>query len=206
MAAKKETAEQKLLKMMEASSGNPDSEKTQKKVAKKENFLTIIKTCNKIFIVGVILAALFLANEVKAGLDLMSKQINFSINPSMSNQNSDLKNIIPSIQRLSFYLANINRRNLFQPYEEEVGKEVVEAETDRMIVRKTKKFKLVGISWLDTIDSASAMIEDKEKATTYFLQKGEKLEDIIVKTIYADSVELGYKDEEIIIRYDKSQM
>ena len=118
------------------------------------------------------------------------------------------ESLIPKVQAVSYYASEVKRRNIFQPYEEKTTTGVVTTgiSKDSPIVRKTKNLRLVGISWLDTVESASAMIEDTEKNMTYFLKKGEKMGDIIVKTIYADSVALGYENEEIIIKYDKSKM
>ena len=79
---------------------------------------------------------------------------------------------------------------------------------NRRVAQETKNLRLVGISWLDTVETASVMIEDTEKEVTYFLKEGEKIgnSDIVIKTIYAESTKLGYEDEEIIITYDETKM
>ena len=206
MAENKETAEQKLLKMIEAG-GSSGASKTQKKVARKQGFLSALKLINKVLIIGVIALVVLLFNQVRSGMALMSKKVNIKAERVASRRGMNAQDLLPRTQRLSYYLASVKSRNIFQPYEEKDPVSVVEAENkSRTIVKKTEDLRLVGIAWLDTVDSASAMIEDINEQKTYFLQKEEMLRDIQVKTIYADSVELGYDDEEIIIRYDKSQL
>lgn len=210
MTAKtKESAEAKLLKMIEATSGGnaPDAVKTGKKVAKKKSVLTLIKNINRVLLIVFVVAVAFFVNEVRAGIVLMNQSVKISVNENSTKHAGEQSNFIPPIQRLSFYLASIKERNIFEPWvEPEVKNVVVVSEENRKIARKTSHLRLVGVSWLDSIESASVMIEDVNKQVTHFLKAGEKVDDIQVKTIYADSVELGYENEEIIIRYDKSQM
>ena len=52
---------------------------------------------------------------------------------------------------------------------------------------QTKDLKLVGISWLDSAESASAMIENTQSGVTYFLKSGEQINSVTVKQIFADS-------------------
>lgn len=207
MAAAKETAEQKLLKMIETSSSGEaeKASKTEKKVVKKQNILSLVKTVNKVMLVALIIAIAFLVLEVNSGLALMRTDIRFDAQSIGTVQGAASEDSMPQDRSVSYYLAGVDRRNIFQPYEAEIRAVAMNKE-NRAIVQKTGHLKLVGISWLETVESASVMLEDTAKKVTYFLQKGEKLDDIHVKTIYADSVELGYEDEEIIIRYDKSQM
>jgi len=66
VAKRKETAEQKLLKMIEASSGeNVAAAKTKQKVVKKRDALFLVKFSNSVLVLGVIAAILYLGYEVK---------------------------------------------------------------------------------------------------------------------------------------------
>ena len=206
--AKQETAEQKLLKMIEVSSvGDSESVKTHSKVTRKESALSLTKKINFVLIFGVVVAAIFLVKEVIAGTEYLTKGVQFKVDQNAMTRNRKSEIIMPSVPRLSVYLAGVSQRNIFQPFEPADVKTATNAvEKNGHITQKAATLRLVGVSWLDTVDSASVMIEDTEKKVTYFLKKGEKLGDIFVKTIYADSAVLGYENEEMTIKYDKSQM
>lgn len=206
--ANQETAEQKLLKMIEASSGAGTAPtKTQEKVAQKQSVLSVIKKINLFLIVSVIGATIFLAKEVIAGTEYLTKGIHFNVDQNVINSTRKNEILLPGTPRLSSYLVGITHRNFFQPFEQEEVKTSTSAPgKNTQLSQKAAHLRLVGVSWLDTVDSASVMIEDSEKNMTYFLKKGERIGDIFVKTIYADSAVLGYDNEEMTIKYDKSQM
>lgn len=71
----KETAEQKLLKMIEASSGTAPK---NKQVSKKHNLLSVVKFFNRALLIGLIMAFLLLGYEVRSGLALKNKSSNFT--------------------------------------------------------------------------------------------------------------------------------
>lgn len=205
--AKKETAEQKLLKMIEASSGGVSSaEKTA--AAKKQNLISIVKKINLLLTLLFIFAIVAVVGEMMWGQDFLSKTENIRLDQKMAKSIISDENIVPSIPGLDYYLEQAKKRNIFQPFKEGelVNKSTTASPKNQRLADSTRNLKLVGISWLDTVESASAMIEDVDKKETYFLMRGDKIGDIYVKTIYADSVKLGHDNEEIIIRYDKSQM
>ena len=206
--AKNETAEQKLLKMIEASAGpGASGVKVEKKVQKKIDVAMFLKTGNRVLIGVILIVAILLFNEVRTGMMLLDKGVHFSgVNKIVSQSDAD-ENFFPVVEGLSFYLFGVKRRNLFQPFQPAIKNIVDVSEKNQRIAQKTANLRLVGVSWLDSVETASVMIENVDKKTTYFLQKGEKIEGgITIKTIYADSVKLGYENEEIIIRYDKSQL
>ncbi|MBP9853994.1 MAG: hypothetical protein KBD53_03900 [Candidatus Omnitrophica bacterium] len=203
---KKETAEQKLLKMIEASStdGIASSNKAHQKVLKKQDLLTVLKSINKLLLVGIIFVGCLVAFEIKSGMTLIGKDIKISA-ASKKGSADTKKSELLTIQSLPYYLAGVNRRNIFQSYES-VSTAKAPAQEQMNISRQLRNFKLVGISWLDHVDTASVMIEDTDKKITYFLKKGEKIGNIEVNMIYADSVKLGLENEEMILKYEKPQL
>lgn len=200
----KETAEQQLLKIMEAASGGGVSSE-QKKIKKEQNLLSIVRTVNKFLYVGVVTMAILFVYEILSGMSLMGARLDFTAPMSVPYKSAN----IVIAQKLSYYIAKVDQRNIFKPANESTKKSLVtNLGDDRQIARETAGLRLVGISWLDTVDSASVMLEDVEKSITYVLQRGEKITEtnISITTIYADSVKVGNDDEEIIIHYDQSQM
>lgn len=194
------------MKMIEASSGGPASA-DKNKAAKKQSFIQFVRAVNRVLMVLFVVAGLLVLNELVGGQNFLSKSQNVQIDKKTVKTVMSESNTIPSISGVDYYTAKAKKRNIFQPFKEGESKSVVEAsgENQRM-ADQVRNLRLVGIAWFETVDSASVMIEDLDKKTTYFLMKGDKMGDIYVKTIYADSVKLGHDNEEIIIRYDKSQM
>jgi hypothetical protein len=206
MALKKETAEQKLLKMIEASGGKSPA-LVQNKSSTKQSVIGFIKAANKVLVIVVCVAFVFVVNEVFKGKQLLSKSDNIAAERSSSKVSSGNKPSMPVVPNVEYYLGMTKKRNIFLPYEPSAVKNVVEVSSgNTRIAQMTQNLRLVGVSWFDTVESASVMIEDVDKKETYFLMRGDKIGDVNIKTIYADSVKLGYDNEEIIIRYDKSNM
>ena len=208
-AKQKETAEQKLLKMIEVShdAGGAPGGKSQKAV-QKQGVLAVVKLINFFLIFVVVGFIVLIAFNVQSGLAYLNEPIRFNVDQNTAKMPAKTDNLVPTVQRSAYYLASVEKRNMFQPYEPADTQAAQAAVASTKMNQLLSKLKLVGVSWLDTVDSASVMIEDTENSKTYFLRRGEKIENsnITVKTIYADSAVLGYDNEEMTIRYDKSQM
>ena len=209
MIKKKETAEQQLLKLIEASSGAGSvaaSVKTTKQVSRKQSLLSVVKTVNRFLLVGIIAVVALLVNEIIGGMELVNKKITFTFKPGSGKNELFSENVIPKIPGITFYLSQIEKRNFFQPYEKVETPTQSTVGQNQRLSQMVQRFKLVGISWMDQVDTASVMIEDKNKGVTHYRKKGEAIDGITVKDIYKDSALLGYENEEIIIKYDKPQM
>ncbi len=201
--AQKETAEQKLLKIIEASKKaqavpKGDAPSRPSPQASRRQFAFNVRQFNVVLIVCMVASALFFAYEIKSGVSLTAEDVDFSVDNSASK---DVANqFVPQMKSVGYYLDKIKSRNIFQPYE--AKPEVKEAVTTNLMAleKKMSKFKIVGIAWLDVPESATVMLEDTATHMTHFLKQGDKVEDVIVKIIYTDRVVFSRANEEITIK------
>lgn len=191
----KETAEQKLLKMMQkfSSGDTPVANKTSS--APKLVFAFSMQTLNQILMIGIVVCIASLIYEMRSGFSLLNKEVDFSGDIKAPRNVSDMA--LPSSKNIKYYLDKISARNIFRPFDAQVNKA---APGQQNLAKRLAKYKLVGVAWLDLPQSASIMIEDTGSKSTYFLKQGEQLEGVTVKTIYTDRAVFSYENEETIIK------
>lgn len=190
----KETAEEKLLKMLQksgapAAGAKPAAMKSQN----KKPFSFSIRFLNQILFLFIVACVVGLVLEMRSGMELINQQVNFTDDVRVPNAIADAA--LPSSRDAKYYLEKVSSRNIFRPYEAVAKNAAVLNLTKRL-----SKFKLVGVAWLDLPESASIMIEDTQNKTTYFLKQGEQLEGVTVKTIYTDRVVFSDQHEETTIK------
>jgi hypothetical protein len=188
----KETAEQKLLKMMQKGS-SPVAAKSSLKNNFKFSFS--IQTLNQLLFLGIVLCIVALVFEMRSGFSLLNQTPDFSDDVKAAKSLGQAA--LPSSKSSNYYLDQVNDRNIFKPFQAQVAKG---QETPKGLAAQLGKYKLVGVAWLDLPETASIMIEDTSSKTTYFLKQGEQLEGVTVKTIYTDRAVLSYENEETTIK------
>lgn len=159
-----------------------------------------IRNINKLLAVGVGGAVIIFIFSLIGGINSVKGPVSFQMPESIAFAADKLLPTFPDVKQ---YSSSISYRNIFHPFEK---KEVVKVEGDavpaaiKQISKKTKSLKLVGISWLDTPESASAMVENTESGITYFLKSGENVNGVNVQSIYADSIVLEFAGERMELK------
>jgi hypothetical protein len=190
----KETAEQKLLKILETSGQMP---KPAAPKGRGPQLKFSIKMLNGLLILGILVCLGVLGLEFQSGSAFVSKPVEFSLDQSVPHRPLDINE--PKSKDIAYYAQKIGERNIFKPYEKEVL-DKTNVPVKPTLAKKLSKYKLVGVAWLDLPESASVMFEDTATGTTFFLREGEKLDDVTIKAIYTDRTVLGYENEEITIK------
>jgi len=191
----KESAEEKLLKMMQKSAPSVAAKPVVSAPVKKQFKLTFsIGALNILLFLGIAVCLVALCYELNSGSLLLKKPVEFPLESKTGVSLSDVA--LPSAQSASYYLQKINERNIFKPYVAKVTKKAAV----QGLVQLMSKYKLVGIAWLDVPETASIMIEDTRKNVTLFLKQGEQLEGVTVKTIYTDRAVFSHENEETTIK------
>jgi hypothetical protein len=192
----KESAEEKLLKMMKRPASSVAVKPSLSAPLKKKfKFTFSVGLLNIFLFLAIIVCFIFLVIELLSGSTLLNQAVQF---PRESKADVGLSDIaLPSTPSVDYYLKKINERNIFKPY---VPKPVKPA-TVIDLAQQMSKYKLVGIAWLDLPDTASIMINDTANNKILFLKKGEQLEGgITIKTIFTDRAVFSHDNEETTIK------
>ena len=191
----KESAEEKLLRMMKKTSPSVAVKPSLSSPLKKKfKFSFTINLLNIVLFIGIIVCAVYLAIELLSGSALLAQPVIFPVEAKTDVSLSDIA--LPSTPSAGYYLQKINERNIFKPYVAKIPK----AAAIQGLVQKMSKYKLVGIAWLDLPETASIMINDTRNNKILFLKQGDQLEGITVKTIYTDRAVFSLENEETTIK------
>ncbi len=164
-----------------------------------------IKEFNRIFMIGVAAFVIFFTTDLVKSMDRSKTEIKLTMKQAHSPKGGAQGAVwMPTVKPFAEYEQVFSQRNIFQPFELKVvlNAEPVNQEISGIqhLTEQIKDYRLVGISWLDSPESASAMIENINSGTTYFLGEGEKIQNVTIKKIYADSIVVGIDNEEMELR------
>ena len=190
----KESAEEKLMKMMKKTAPSAAVKPSASAPKKKFKFTFSVSALNTLLLLGIIACLIALVFEMRSGMSLLHQAVEF---PPESKTGGTLSDIaLPTTPSANYYLQKINERNIFKPY---VPKTAPKPQAKGLAILMAR-YKLVGIAWLDLPETASIMIEDTQKHETFFLKQGEQLEGVTVKTIYTDRAVFSHENEETTIK------
>jgi hypothetical protein len=191
----KESAEEKLLKMMQKSATSVAVKPSASPLPKKKfKFAFSVSALNTLLFLGIIACIVALFIEMRSGYSLINQAVEFPADTRTGQAISDIA--LPSTPGVDYYLRVVNERNIFRPYVPKVAKKAA----IQGLVQLMSRYKLVGIAWLDLPETASIMIEDTRKNETIFLKQGDQLEGVTVKTIYTDRAVFSHENEETTIK------
>ena len=162
-----------------------------------------IREFNKIFILVLVVVGIFFVRDFIGGMKSSQQKLNFSVVEKVA-QSSNI--VLPAVKDLTEYLSAIQRRNIFQSFQPKVEETPPQAEAAAPVEVKpqindmVKDLKLVGVSWLDSSESATAMIEDAKSGATNFYKMGDQVAGVKVETIFADRVILEHEGEKFDLK------
>ncbi|MEI8011227.1 MAG: hypothetical protein WCI27_01915 [Candidatus Omnitrophota bacterium] len=197
--AKKETAEEKLLKIIEASRKAKDVPAPVAPPKKSTSRIPVsLRQINIVLLLIVVAGFIFMIKEVVDGRSRLSEDMRIAVDlPAIQNKEPAAE---PRMKEVSWYLNKVSSRNVFQPFEKRVVGEQAVPSDRAALQAKIAKYKFVGVAWLDVPESATVMLENIATKETCFLREGDKIEGIVVKTIYTDRAVFSYANEEITIK------
>ena len=156
-----------------------------------------VKALNSVLRLAVlVLAAYFIISLFLAALN-SKKALNVELKNKGERQESNTQ---PTsfLKAASYYLEKTRERDIFKMGQKKTAAEAISAKgPSQMIIEATQYLKLVGISWSEDPD---VMIENTKIQRTYFLKKGQSIENVKLEAVFKDKVILSYRGEEVELK------
>jgi hypothetical protein len=153
-----------------------------------------IKTVNALFFALTVILTLYYINGITVSLRKVNNIKLGNFVPAKDSSSSVSKET-SLLKPFSSYLETVKKRDIFR-----MGQKLA-LENSEVISSKaaeaSQTLKLVGISWSAFPD---AMIEDTKAGKTFFVKKGQMVNDFLVEAIYKEKVVLKYGAESIELR------
>ncbi len=141
-----------------------------------------IKALNKILKAGIFILAFYFIANFLFSLSNSKKILNLEIKIEKGALPLSFSEVSP-LKPLSHYLEKAKSKNIFSMASRISPKEIVAKQARSRISELSQDLKLVGISWSDNPD---IIIEDKKVKQAYFLKKGQKVNELLIKDVFKD--------------------
>lgn len=155
-----------------------------------------IKALNEILKIIVVILTAYLFFSI--GLSALHLKKGTSLKPKTEGKSVvNLPGASSLLKTGSYYLEKARARDIFSMGLKRTNLDIPRGPSQR-IIEATQHLKLVGISWSQDPD---VMIEDTKTQRTFFLKKGQTIDnEIKLQAVFKDKVILSYEGEEIELR------
>jgi hypothetical protein len=153
-----------------------------------------IKLINMILGLCVFILAVYFVTNLLFSIVHSREALNLELEID-KNAKSLVSQVSSLLKAGTYYLEKARERNIFK-----IGMKGTDNKSKTLSLRvteATQNLKLVGISWSDDPD---VMIEDTKTQRTFFLKKGQMIDDIKLEAVFKDKVILNYLGEEIELK------
>lgn len=116
------------------------------------------------------------------------------VEPQTKNNEKKESGQLSQLMPFSGYAETVGKRELFKSYRVEAQKEKPAAAKLEQVQDKIKDLSLIGII---SGDNPQAIIEDRRNQKTYFLNKGQTINQMTLEEIFNDRVILNYEGEKL---------
>lgn len=156
-----------------------------------------IKTLNVLFEIGIVLLVLIFLVNLGFSIVHLGKKVQFEVKLAKPSEYK-IAQVASLLKGSAIYVEKARQRDIFRMGARPSDTIGLSKGPSQRILEATANYRLAGISWSGDPD---VMIEDTKSQHTYFLKKGQVIEnDIRVQAVFKDKVILSYQGEEIELR------